>query len=80
MLTNAQMTEGRYLRFYRARRKIAWIKAHLEAGGTVYICTYTRITKLTKKHIDMVKATKSGVYCQHGRKWLNFDYCKLEAH
>lgn len=80
MLTNAQMIEGRYLRWAKARAKVAWIVARLNEGREVYICTATRATKLSKKHIEMVRAAKNGAYMQSGRKWVCIDYCQIEAH
>jgi hypothetical protein len=80
MLTNAQMKAGRYLRWHQARRKIAWIVGHLEAGRTVQLTTYTRCTRYTKKHIAMFKATKAGAYVQQGKSWVCFDGSDVRAY
>lgn len=79
MLTNNQMVAGRFLRWAAARKKVGAIKRHLAAGRYVYICTMTRATKLTAKHIDMVKATKTGAWMQRGRNWVNIDYCGIQV-
>lgn len=78
-VTNQQMTAGRYLRWHKARVKVAWINAKLSDGLNVYICTYTKTTKLSLKHANMVKATKSGAYMQRGKAWDCIDGCKLIA-
>ena len=79
MLTNAQMTAGRFAKWARARKKVAWIKAQLAAGKTVQITTYTRATRYTAKHAEMFKATKGGAYVQRGKAWDCFDGCDLRA-
>jgi predicted RNA-binding protein YlxR (DUF448 family) len=78
-MTNEQMKEGRFLRFHKARKMIAFIKANLQAGRTVYVCTMTKATGYTAKHVDMFKATKSGAYVQAGKRWNCIDYCNLIA-
>lgn len=79
MLTNTQMTKGRFLRLYHATRKVRWIGEQFAKGNTVYVSTYTKVTKYTAKHADMFKATKTGLYVQHGNHWLNADGCGLSA-
>lgn len=58
----------------------------LKAGKTVYICTATRITKLTKKVLDrfnkagavLLKQGKSGsAYMASGKKFVCIDYCNI---
>jgi hypothetical protein len=80
MLTNDEMIEGRFLRWHKARVKVAWIKGHLEAGHIVDICTATRVTRCKPKHIDMFKATKTGAYMQAGKRWDCIDFCGFRAH
>ncbi len=58
MLTNAEMKEGRYLRWHQARQRIAWIKEHLAAGRTVQLTTCTKATRYKAKHADYFKATR----------------------
>lgn len=79
MITNEQMKAGRFLRWHTARRKVAFIRNHLSEGRTIYISTATRITKVSAKHADMFKATKSGAYIQRGRNWDCIDFCKISA-
>ena len=47
----------------------ARIVAMLEAGRTVHLHQYGRVTKLTKKHLGMVSARQDGIYVLHGQ-WL----------
>lgn len=78
MLTNEQMIAGRYLRWHRARRRVEGIQSHLRAGGTVLVSTYTHSTQYNKPgHADLFKATRSGVYALHGKKWLCIDGCSI---
>jgi hypothetical protein len=79
MLSNDQMTANRFARWAKARKTVAAIKRHLSQGHTVYICTATKATKYTAKHVDMFKATRTGAWVQHGRKWANFDYCRIQV-
>lgn len=82
-LTNAQMKPRRFLDWHIARKRIAWIKAHLEAGNNVYLCTYTRATRFTPKHLagfdEWFRATKTGGYVARGKQWDNFDGSALRA-
>lgn len=79
-MTNEQMKANRFYRWARARKKIAAIRKHLEQGHTVYVCTCTRATKYTAKHIDMFKAAKTGAYVQRGKGWDCIDGAKIEVH
>lgn len=79
MLTNDQMKAGRFIRFHKARKLVKAINAHLEAGRTVQFTTYTTALRLTRKHIGMLKATKSGVYVQRGKSWDCVDGCKISV-
>lgn len=79
-MTNAQMKAGRYLRWQQSRRKVATIVALLQEGHTVYFCTYLRAIKCTAKHVDLIKATKSGTYIRRGKAWDCVDGCKIEVH
>lgn len=80
MLTNSNMKAGRFLRHYKAKQKVAAIVAQLDAGRTVYLCAYTRATKLTAKHRNMLKASKAGTFIQRGKAWDCIDGCKIEVH
>lgn len=83
MLKNSDMVKGRFLAWADARRKLAWIKSNLEAGRTVYICTYTRATRILPKHLanfdTMFRASKNGVFIARGKAWDCFDFSKLMA-
>ena len=78
-LTNSQMTANRYGRWAAARAKAAYIKRHLLAGRTVIMGSAIKQTKLTAKNIDMVKATKTGLYIQHGKSWLCYDFNSIHV-
>ncbi len=78
-LTNDQMKERRFLRLHHAKRRVAFIHEHLNAGHTVQLTTHTKATRYTKKHIGMFKATKHGTYVQSGKKWVCIDGCDLRA-
>lgn len=79
MLTNEQMKAGRFLRWHKARRKIAAIVGHLNAGHTVYVCTMTRATKFDRRHVAMFMATRTGALVQRGKSWDCIDYCGIEV-
>jgi hypothetical protein len=78
-MTNEQMKAGRFAKWHLARRKAKFIADHLAAGRTVYIATSLRITKLSAKHADMIKATKGGLFMQAGKRWDCIDYCQITA-
>lgn len=77
MIKNSDMKANRFFTWHKARRRVAAITAHLEAGRTVYISTYTRSIKCTKKHVDMFKAARNGAYIQSGKRWDCIDGCKI---
>ena len=76
-MKNSDMKARRYLNWHNARRRVAFIQSNLRAGRTVYLCTMTKITKLTAKHHDMVRAAKNGAYIQSGKNWLCIDGCNI---
>jgi len=78
-MTNDQMKAGRFLRFYKARRRINFIRENLAAGNIVQITTSLKAVRYNKKHIDMFKATKTGAYVQRGKAWDCIDYCDVRA-
>ena len=79
MIANNDMKAGRFLKLYQGKKMFNAIKNHLESEGTVLICTYTKATKLNKKHIGMIKIGKSGsVYMQSGKNWNCIDYCGIK--
>jgi hypothetical protein len=78
-MTNQQMIAGRFLRWARVRKQYAWIVAQTEAGRTVYLTTALRSTKITAKHLPMVKATKTGLMIQSGKQWIDYSLTKITA-
>jgi hypothetical protein len=44
-LTNSQMIAGRFLRYARARQRVAWIKAQLAAGRIVQLTQLPDFTR-----------------------------------
>lgn len=79
MLANDQMKSNRFARWHKARKKVAEIRSHLEMGHEVYICTYTRAVRYTKKHVEMFKATRTGAFVQRGKNWDCIDGCAIKA-
>lgn len=79
MISNEQMTPNRFGRWHAARKRIAYIKAQLTSGKTVYLCTPLTAIKCTHKHIDMLKATKTGAYVQMGKRWDCIDYSAIRV-
>lgn len=83
MLTNEQMKAGRYLRWHNARRKVAFIRANLTAGRTVYVSTHLKSWKFTPKwaaDVDvMFRANRNGAWMARGKNWDCIDGCKISA-
>ena len=63
------MIAGRFLRYARARKRVAWIKTQLAAGRIVQLATYTKATRYHARHVDMFKATKAGAFVRRGKGW-----------
>lgn len=78
-MNNAQMIDGRFLRWHGARRRLAWIQARVAEGLTVYLSTMTRATAIDARHLGMLSATKSGLYLATGAKRVCVTYCRLSA-
>ena len=78
-MNNSQMKAGRFLRWHKARQRLAWIQARLAEGYTVQTATYLRVVRYKAKHANMFKATKTGVFVQRGKNWDCIDGCKIEA-
>jgi hypothetical protein len=77
MLTNEQMRQDRYGRWYRARRLVARIQETLNAGGCVVIATCTQARQYDVRSVDSFKATKTGAYVKRGKSWDCIDYCGI---
>jgi len=73
------MTAGRFLRYARARKRVAWIKAQLAAGRIVELRTHTKATRYAARHAGMFEATKAGAFVQRGKSWDCIDYCTLRS-
>ncbi len=76
-MTNDQMTSGRFLRWQEARRTAARITAHLRSGGRVVLATHSRATVYSRRHIDMFRPTRTGLYVRRGKHWDCIDYCAI---
>jgi hypothetical protein len=77
VIKNSDMKANRFFTWHKARRRVAAIVAHLEAGRTVYISTYTRSIKCTQKHVGMFRAARNGAFIQSGKHWDCIDGCKI---
>lgn len=58
------------------QNKLTWIKTQIENGKTVYFSTSMRITKISRKHLNMLSIGKDGGIYING---ICFDYAKLSA-
>ena len=79
-MNNSDMKPGRYLRWHRARVLVAQINEALGSGATVQLTTALQVTRYTAKHAGMFRATRTGAYVQHGKRWDCIDYCKVTAY
>jgi hypothetical protein len=73
------MVAGRFLRYPRARKRVAWIKAQLAADRIVQLTTYTKATRYDARHVDMFKATKVGAFVRRGKNWDCIDFSDLRS-
>ena len=78
-MRNSDMKSNRFKRWHDARKKSAFILAACKAGKTVYLSTYTKVTKITEKQLPLVYATKNGLIIQHGKEKICYDYEKITA-
>ena len=62
-----------------AQQKIEWIKDQIDAGRTVYLSTSIRRTKITRKHIEMVRVRGNALEVCCGGKWLDYSYTQISA-
>jgi hypothetical protein len=76
-MKNSQMKKNRFKIWAEARKKAKFIFDQVLAGKTVYLATATKITKITKKQLALVYATKSGLIIRHGKQELCYDYAKI---
>ena len=75
MLTNAQMKQDRYGQWCRSRKLYKQIQDTFAADGTVTIATYAKATHYDKRHANMFKSLKDGVYVQRGKGWDFISLC-----
>jgi hypothetical protein len=76
-MTNDQMKPNRFLRWHRARQTARKITIHFARGGKVLVGTYTRATIYNRKHIDLFRATQSGLLFKCGKNWNCIDYAAI---
>lgn len=60
--------------------KLDWITTQLNNDKTVQITSYLKSIVCNKKHINLFKVTKNGLYIQMGKRFECIDYCKITAH
>ena len=77
-MNNGQMKPNRFYRWAEARRKHRLIVQHLQSGGKVVVATYTHATIYTSQHVDMFKATQSGLYVRAGKRWDCLDFSNIQ--
>lgn len=59
--------------------KLAWIKAQIAAGRTVYLSTAYRATKITAKHVDLIRVRGNALEVKHGKRWIDYSYTQITA-
>lgn len=65
--------------------RLAEILRRIEAGQTLYVCTYTRATRVTKRTLvswrksglELFRADARSLYMARGRAWDCIDGCAL---
>lgn len=62
-----------------AEAKLKWIHERIAEGRTVYLSTALRVTKLTKKHLAMVRVKNGALEIQHGKRWIDYSFTKITA-
>lgn len=72
-LPNDKMKADRFRRWAVARRRVRWIQDHLKAGHTVQVANGGFVLRLSRRHIDMVKAFRDGVHFQQGKRWVSVE-------
>ena len=63
------------------QERLEKITTHLQAGGRVMTCSYTRPIVYDKRHISMFRATDKDLLVQRGKHWdcLNFTPIKFST-
>ena len=63
-----------------AETKLAWINARIAEGKTVYLSTPLRHTKISPKHMELIRVRGDKLEVLHGKKgWLNHNHSRLSA-
>lgn len=79
-MRNDEMQAGRFLRFHRARRCVAFIVDALRAGRTVQITSYTKAWRFRGvQYVEAFKATPSGALMRRGKSWDRIDLLDVRA-
>ena len=67
------------LQAFDGEKRLAEIRKAFDAGKTVNICTYTRITRATAKHADLFfVSTRTGhLMMRRGKKAEDLTYCTI---
>lgn len=68
-MTNEQMKPNRFGRWAANRKLYRRIMDTLNSGGIVTIATYTRAAHYDRRHANMFKVTRTGVFVQRGKSW-----------
>lgn len=55
-IDNSKMQPGRFLRWHKARRRVAEIVENLESGKAVYLCTSTRAVRAILARMESLAA------------------------
>ena len=69
-MTNSSMIANRYANWAKYRKLVKTVSANVEAGRKVCIQAGWSIMPFTKKNLECIKATKSGVFVQKGKNWV----------
>jgi hypothetical protein len=69
MLANDQMKPNRYGKWAQARSLYKKIQDTFAASGIVTVATYTQAKHYDKRHAEMFRCGKTGVYVQRGKQW-----------
>lgn len=77
MIKNSDMKANRYANWAKWRKLYFAIIAQLDKGNDVISSTAWKHTKITPEHKEFIKATPTGLYIKHGKKWINHSHCKF---
>jgi hypothetical protein len=59
--------------------KYEWIKARLAEGRTVYLGTQLRVTKITAKHLALIRVRNDSLEIRCGKHWIDYSYTDVRA-